>query len=77
MPVVPFTNDKALVCREIGYPLGSNRVHAAAFGSGRYVAMKRRTFVSVSGQTRRPLSSWLTNGLSLSANSPKREGFNS
>ena len=49
--------------------------HAAASCWGRYASMKLRTFCSVSGQTRRPLSSWCTKGLSFSANSPKREAL--
>lgn len=36
--------------------------------------MNSRSLASVSGQTRRPFLTWETNGLSLSASSPKRVG---
>ena len=38
---------------------GEGRAHAAS-ACGRYVAMNRRTFASVSGQTRRPSRNWRT-----------------
>lgn len=51
------------------------RHYAASDFSGRYAFMKSRTFCSVSGHTRRPLSSWCTKGLSFNASSPKREAL--
>lgn len=44
--------------------------HAAA-AAGLYVAMKRRTFASVSGQTRRPDRKSLIKAQSLTASRPK------
>ena len=51
---------------------GAREGHAAASccASGLYVAMKRRTLASVSGQIRRPSSRFLTNDLSFMASSP-------